>query len=493
MASIVRVLSFASSVPMAVMATALLLTGCAQERAARENGPSPIGGKEAFVVPQTAINAESIQPATVKRSQDDPVQRGKPNSVAELPENFFEKPESPFAELKELSVDAVVRLVVERNPTIEKMQATAMAVQARYPQLTALDDPMFGFSTAPGSIGSPNATYAARAEVSQKIPYPGKRDLRGRMVQAEANAAVQDVADTRLQLIESALNAYADYFLNDRALRLNEENLKRTRELRQNASTRVANTQAPQQDLLQADVEVARLQERTLILQRGRQVAKARLNTLMHFAPDASLPPPQPVAARLVLPSALDLRAQALLNRPDVKALSERVSSDEAAIALAQREYKPDVELLAAYDGFWQGSEGRPLQWQIGARLNLPVRRERRSGAIIQAQSELAARRAELARLHDQIGYQIHEAYEMAQENLKVLALYEKTLVPAAEANIKEATASYVNGKVPFVSLAEAQRNFINLKDRYTEILAESLRRKAALERTVGGPLDEFK
>lgn len=399
--------------------------------------------------------------------------------------------ENPFASQKELAASQVIRMVLERNPTIEQMRAAATAAQARFPQAISLDDPLFGYATAPGTMGTSNIGYAGRAELSQKFPYPGKRFLRGQIVQREANAAVQDVDDVRLQLIEAAWSAYADYFLTERALALNDENLKRARELRQNAATRVKNAQAPQQDILQADVEIARLQERTVILERARKVAQARLNTLMHYPPDALLPAPHKGAAQLAIPPAQDLRTRALLARPDVRALAERIASDEAAVALAQREYKPDVELLAAYDSFWQGSDGRPLQWQVGARINLPIRLARRSGAVLETQAAVAARRAELSRLSDQIGLLVQEAYELVQENIKVLSLYEKTVIPAAEANIKEAITSYTTGKVPFVTLVEAQRNLIILKDRHAEVLTESLRRKAALERAVGGPIDE--
>ena len=50
-------------------------------------------------------------------------------------------------------------------------------------------------------------------------------------------------------------------------------------------------------------------------------------------------------------------------------------------------------------------------------------------------------------------------------------------VLPAAEANIKEAQTAYVNGKVPFLNLVEAQRNRVGLKDRYFEMVAEVVRR----------------
>jgi cobalt-zinc-cadmium efflux system outer membrane protein len=174
-------------------------------------------------------------------------------------------------------------------------------------------------------------------------------------------------------------------------------------------------------------------------------------------------------------------------------ALADRVAAEQASASLAAAESKPDVELLASYDSFWHGAAGRPLQWQVGARINLPVQFSRRNGAVAEAQAKAAERRAELARLTDLVNLQVQEAYEMLRESDKAIQLYEKKILPAAEANIKEARTSYVNGKIPFVSLIDAQRSLIGLKDRYYEVLAEAVRRRAALERAVGDKIDGAK
>src|SRR4029079_12044633 len=128
-----------------------------------------------------------------------------------------------------------------------------------------------------------------------------------------------------------------------------EENLKLLREFRQNAETRYKTGVGPQQDVLQADVELARLEERLIALRRARLVAVARINTLMHAAPDAPLPPPAEVRSEAALPDAVKLRAQAIEGRPDLKAVTDRLAADEAALALAQKEYNPDFDLMAAY------------------------------------------------------------------------------------------------------------------------------------------------
>ena len=386
----------------------------------------------------------------------------------------------------ELTFEAVVRIVLERNPSLDQMRAVAEAAAARYPQVTSLDDPALSFNTAPGSAFSSNADYAARIELSQKFLYPGKRRLKGQIANAEAAAATRDIDDTRLSLVAAAKSAIADYYLAEKGNEVAQENLKLLREFRQNAESRYKTGVGSQQDVLQADVELARLEERLVALRRARLVAVARINTLMHASPDAPLPPPAEIRSESALPDAANLRTLATQSRPDLKAATDRLMADEAGLALAQKEYNPDVEVLTAYDGFWQGDSGRPLQWQIGARVNLPVRYARRNGAVAEAQAKVAQRRAELVRLTDRVNFEVQEAFEQVREAEDVVRLYETKILPAAEANVKEAQVGYVNGKVPFLNLIEAQRNRVGLRDRYYETVAETVRRRAALERAVG-------
>jgi len=399
---------------------------------------------------------------------------------------------SPFAGLSELTVEPLIERTLARNPSLAQMQAAWQAATARYPQVTSREDPVVGVSTAPGAWGSDTVSGGYRLEASQKFPLAGKLRLRGAMALAEAGASGSDVDDMRLRLIESAKNAFADYYLVARALAVNDETLARLQEFRAAAE---ALYKAPPkekmvslQDVYQTDVEIGRQQERRLTLERMRQVAVARINTLANLPPDTPLPPPaKEVAPVDALPAAPILRAAALDHRPDLRALTERLAADQAALDFARKEFYPDVEVMAAWDTFWQE---RPLRSQVGVRVNLPVRTARRYGAIAEAEARLAQRRAELVRLANEISFQVQEAYAQAQESERGQQLYEKKILPDVDRNVKTAQADYKTGQVPAVSVIEAERNRLTLYDRYYEIIADHMRRLAALERAVGGTID---
>jgi outer membrane protein, heavy metal efflux system len=400
---------------------------------------------------------------------------------------------APAAEVPELSVDVLVEQVLARNPSLAQMVAAWKAAQARYPQVTALEDPMFAATIGPGTIApdDPGVEFAYRLEISQKVPYPGKRRLRGDNALAEASAAGHDVDDMRLQLVESARDAFYEYYLAERGLEVNERTLDLLERYRKNAATRYERGLVPLQDAVQARVEVGREQDRRLTLEEARRIAVARINTLMHLSPDSPLPPPpRRLSPGDGLPDVAELRAVALAGRPDLKALADRVRAEEASLALACKDFYPDFEPFFMYDRFMGNMpDNRDLASMLGVRMNLPVYREKRYAAVAEAQTRIAQRRAELAKQADQVNFEVQQAYERLQTSERAVRLYEKTVLPAARENVEAAESAYQTGKVPFLSLIEAQRNEVMLLDRYHEAVADSFRRRATLERVVGGPL----
>jgi outer membrane protein TolC len=408
----------------------------------------------------------------------------------ELPSAHSEA-EIPFYNGHELTEEVLVQQVLSRNPTLAQMQAAWQAATAKIPQVSSPEDPMLMGVLAPASFGSNQVEPGYRIELSQKIYFPGKLPLKAQAASAEASAAGNDVSDIRLQLVETTRMAFADYYLVDRALEVNEESLKLLKQFRQNAETQYKTGKVSQQDVLQADVEIGRQKERTLILERTRKVAQARLNTLMHLPPTTPLPPPTRRTPQATpLPTVAVLVAQAVANRPDLKALADRIAAEQAALALAHKEYCPDFEASAAYDTIMGNGPMHDLAPQLSLKMNLPVRLAKRDAAVHEARARLAQKTADLARQTDQVQFDVHQAYEQLVESEKVLSLYDKEILPAAQTNVKAAESAYLTGKISFLSLIEAQRNLINLKDRHYEATADYFRRRATFDRVIGQPPD---
>jgi outer membrane protein TolC len=391
----------------------------------------------------------------------------------------------------ELSLPQLLHEVESRNPSVQAMAYAWQAAAQRYPQAVSLDDPMFMVMMAPASFGSNQVESAYILQGSQKLPWFGKRPTRGQAAQAEASAAFHDMNDTRLQINQVTRVAFYDYYLVHRELELIDRNSAVMREFRDTAQAKYENNQVTQQDVLQADVELADTQRRRIEIERMRRVAIARINTLLRRAPmDTLPPPPSELLIEEDLPQVADLQQLASIQRPDLGALAARVRAEEAAVELALRQYYPDAEFFGRYDSFWQPAATQSdLRGQVGMNMNVPLYRRKLQAAVCEAQFRLSQRRAELQQRQLDIQYEVQAAYEAVQESQQAAELYAKKYLPFAEQNVEAARSNYDVGAGTFLSLAQAQRQLIEVRAKYQQTIADYHRRKAELERAVGGDL----
>jgi cobalt-zinc-cadmium efflux system outer membrane protein len=397
------------------------------------------------------------------------------------------------ANARELSLETLIADVEATNPSLQSMVAAWQAASQRYPQVVSLDDPMLQTMLAPASLGSSTVEPAYAVQLSQKIPWYGKRATRGEAARAEANAAGFDVEDNRVRLHEATRLAFFDYYLVQRDLELNDENIRVMREFRQTAQNKYQANQVTQQDVLQADVELADLDRRRLELERMHRVSIARINTLLRHPPNAFLPPsPHRLATIDGVPQAEVLQQIALERRPDLAAIRSRVESEQAAVALACKEYYPDVEIVGRYDTFWQPeSTMGDLRGQIGVNINLPIYRGRLNAAVNEATFRLSQRRAEYEQRVLDIQYEVQSAYEQLDESRKAVHLYADRIIPAAEQNVAAARTNYDVAKMTFLALAQSERQLIELREKQQDAIANYHRRLAELQRVIAGSLSE--
>ncbi len=397
----------------------------------------------------------------------------------------------PIAAASEsLDLASYVNEVLTRNRSLQAMISAWRAAAQKYPQAVALDDPMFTAMTAPASWSSNDVTPAYLLGASQKIPWWGKRSLRGQVVQAEASAASLDVADARLQLTQAAQLAFFDYYLVHRQLELNQANFRKLEELQTSARRQYEANLVMQQDVLQAEVELAEATRRQIELERMRRTAVARLNTLVHRPPDCPVPPPPAELAVVGTPAPSELlRHTAVQQRPDLGALRAKLQADSASLALTYKEFYPDFEIMGRFDRFWQPTSTQgDLQGQVGVNVNVPIYLEKRRAAAREAMFELSKQRAEYEQRVDDVNQEVEAAYAQVVEMAEIVKLYAERTLPAARQNVASAQSDYVANRGDFLRLVSAQRQLLMLQEKHQEAVAGYLSRLAELERVIGGP-----
>ena len=399
--------------------------------------------------------------------------------------------DDPFAGAAELLLESLIASVQSRNPSLQAAQAAWAAASERFPQAVALDDPMLQTMFGPATFSSNSPTQSSYVlGMAQRVPWHGKRELKGQMAQWDAAATAWDSHEVQLRLEAATRIAFFDYYLVVRELELNRRNVDVTQAFRSTAKAKYEANLVSKQDLSLADLELAKLEQERLELDRSGLIAVARINTLLHRRPDHPLPaPPDRLEVSENLSNVVELREMAIQQRPELASLSAKIQSEQNAVALACKEYYPDFEFMGRYDSYWTDTVQRPM---IGMNMNIPLNQSRRAAALREAQFRVSKLVAEHAQQQDAIREEVQIAYARADANRKAAALYENRILPAAETNLDSARAAYIAGSIDFLSLMSARREFIGQQIGYQRTLAEYHRSRADLQRAVGRQVSQI-
>ncbi|MFO0691559.1 MAG: TolC family protein [Myxococcota bacterium] len=410
----------------------------------------------------------------------------------------------------------LVEAVLERNPSLEVARQAYRAALARYPQAGSLDDPMLGMGVAPLSFGSARVHGAGRVDLAQRLPFPGKRRLRGEAALAEAEAVGRDLESMRLELATLASKLYDDWTLAARALEINQVHSALLDELHRIALARYASGEDTKPGVLKAELAVSRA-----MIERGELESEARLvaeqiNALLHRAPGLPIPPPPPGsghtaeaaesgpsdappdASSPVLASEADgdarparrdadpdaaLLEEALEARPELAAAEAREQAAAKRVELAVREFLPDFTVVGAYDRLWQES---PLAPYVGVQLNVPLQLGRRRAALEESQAELERSRQQRLALEDEVRFAVGSAALRLDQARRAERLVRDRLLPAASEQVAATRTAYAAGASSVLDLLEALRELHELELEHETALVRIPQRRAELDRALG-------
>jgi len=353
--------------------------------------------------------------------------------------------------------DLLERAALQRNPTLAAAAATAAEAAARADATGRFMSPMLDGMVAPRAIGNEEvAAPGYQVGLSQSLPLWGTRGLEKKAARAEARAASEDLRTARLDLLRETRRLYYEFYLVERGLEVNQEQKDLLGHIRSLAVQKYASGVVGQQDALQAEVELAMLDHEAIVLARDRRIVRARLNAILHRAPEEYLPAPldsipapeegdEPFAG----PNASTLR-------PDVKRAEAERDARAAELELAGKGRIPELTLVARYDAMWAEHELRPT---VGAEMSLPFLFGRVSGSEREARAGLARREQERLAVIDRARLEIEEALARVQETRHEIHVIETGVLPATERALTSVRTAYESNRSDFAALLNAERD----------------------------------
>ncbi len=389
-----------------------------------------------------------------------------------------------------------IHQALQRNPTLQEAIARYRAALQKVPQVTALPDPMLSFTQFIRNAETRVGPQLNTLMLTQKFPWFGKLDLKGRVVFKEAAARYQVYRAREREIIARVKRAFYDLSYVDRAAEISQEDQLLLEHYEELAQIRYSTGQGLQQAVIKIQAEITKIINRLKILNQQRVSLVARLNTLMDRPPEE----PLPTVGQLALPQ-MTLNLEELYdlgerNRQELKAVMARIEKSEQSIDLAKKDYWPNVTLGVGMINV--GGRGDPAglllpppdngknAYSFSVGINIPIRRDKYNAGVLEATEGLIANRKQYLNIRNEMEFSIRDQAIRIETLREQVELFEEVLIPQAEEALRSTESAYETGQLGALDLLDSERVLLELRLINARYYADYLRALANLERAIG-------
>ncbi len=384
-------------------------------------------------------------------------------------------------------VDALVAEALAKSPDLAAARARQSAAREMERPAAALADPAVGpmlqIADFPHyTIGTEDMSMAG-VQLSQPLPYPGKRRARAEVARAETAQREGETADLERRIAAAVRSLYARLYAIDQEQKALDAGRELADLLSATARARYASGGAGQESLLKAQLQVSRLEERMEDHHAERLAVVAELNRRLD-RPGGS---PIGVVAELpavTAPSIPSWEERAVAGSSRVRMARAAIATAERRVATARLDLKPDFTPAGTFAT--RGPRGPVLMLSVG--VELPFwRREKQEPLIRAAEAGLEAARQELRAAEAETRA---EAARLASEWSRAdrqIERYREGIVPQSSATFAAARSAYLTGRGDFSNLVEDFNLWLEARVQLARREADRYSSWAGLEALTGG------
>jgi outer membrane protein TolC len=383
-----------------------------------------------------------------------------------------------------LSLQQAEQLAVKEDPSIESLRATSRAFVEESVADDTLPDPRLLL----GAVNVPVDTFALDQEpmtqlkvgIVQNFPRGNTLALKQQQSQFLSRSALAMADDTRLKTISDVRETYLNLYYEIAAYEIIVETRSLFSELAKITESSYAAGRVNQQDVLLADLELSRLDDRATKIQALEETDRAKLAQWIGDVAWTAISTEFPVLP--ALPENVDLN-QVIPQHPLIRAESAKVEASKKMTEMARQEYKPGWSATLDY-GYRSGNNPDGTERADFASalvsLDLPLFTGNRQDKTVAASEEKisSARYAKDDKLR--ILKQLYDKNQHLWQRLgERKRLYETRLLTSAKNNSRAALNAYQSGISEFNTLMRAQITELdvrleNLRIRVDRAIAQS-------------------
>ncbi len=377
------------------------------------------------------------------------------------------------------------------NPGLEAAFNRWRAALDRVPQVKSLPDPRFNYKYFIEEVETRVGPQQQSFGISQLFPWFGKPGLRGGVAGQAANAARQRYEAAKRKLFLEVKDAYYEYYYLAKSIAVTKENVSLIKHLESVAQSRYKAAAGTHPDVIRAQVEMGKLEDRYRTLLDLQQPIVARLNAALNRPVESDIPSPTEIQFDHVDVADRELLARLVTENPELKALDFEITQNKKSIELAKKDYFPDftfgLNLIDTDDspvGNPSGNGKDPVIASVS--INIPLWREKYAAGVREARSRYFAARGQRRQKANSLSSQLKMVLYSFRDAERKIDLYRDALLPKARESLKVTESGFRAAKGSFTDLIDAQRILLEFALSYERALADRSQSLAKLEMLVG-------
>ena len=386
-----------------------------------------------------------------------------------------------------LTLKSAVDEALQKNPALIALRRQYDVARQRPAQERFLMPPTFEAQIWqwPLTTINPLNTNMYMFTIQQEVPGRGKRELKAAVADKDAELASTEVATRARDVLKEVMRAYADLVVARRAIDIHLASVDLLRQFADASTLKYAAGRSSQQNVLKAVTEVSKLHEDLVMHEESAAMASARLNTLLDRDPETPIGALDEPREEIALPPSADLQRVALDHQPQLEGARLGVERAKAALAVANRDYKPDFTVGGGYmlmprmAGAWTASVG--MTWP-----NAPWSRGGLDAKKAEANAEIDAAAAKVHEVERELRLAVHEAYVRVVAAGQRASLIRTTVLPQSEQTLEVSRVAYQTDRVDFLALIDNQRTVLDAQLNYFRALSDRELALADLTRAIG-------
>ena len=319
--------------------------------------------------------------------------------------------------------------------------------------------------------------------VSQLIELGGKRGRRIDVSRNELRLTELDL-DAALRTLRHDLRvAYFNIGLARNSLALGQQVAGQAKELADIARERFEAGDIAQFEVLQANLAFDRATNYLARLENTERIALATLNQLLNRAPDAPLDLRDTLFVKTAPVSTSDLIGRSLASNVDLRTAEQQIKTEQSRLKLARAQRVPDLTLEPGLEAHDSAFEKPGFKMQVT--MPLPIF-NRGSAEIKRSSAMLEQLEAERDATRQRVSSDVGRAALNLESARKQVEFYESKLLPDAERVRELANEAYRIGQTSLLSVIDATRNALEVRQAYLQALFDYQTALADLEQAAG-------